>query len=233
MRKVLVVLAGLVAVLAVTAVILFALADPAADVALEVAKATVNLVVAILITGVLSFILTQRNAQQVARDDRAKVLADGLRDLKAGYERVQVARFFLAAHPTGKAFEEQITTFSEARALLHRVQRERFVLGTDVGDQVQFMLDYLTAVTDEYKANYLRITEDRLKEERALERVREGVDKQLAEPAKLQPSLFPRVAALIDDTTWRQDTFHSAYTGAKTQLHDWLNQSMSESDALV
>lgn len=56
---------------------------------------------------------------------------------------MQVARFFLGSHPTARTLREQISAVAEARKYFHMVQREQYVLNTDLDGQVQKMLDYL------------------------------------------------------------------------------------------
>jgi hypothetical protein len=225
MRKVLLALAGLVVVFVVAAVLLFAAAGPSTDVPLELAKALVNLTVAVLITGVLSYVLTQRATRKAQLDDRARVLASALQNLKAGYEHVQVARFFLMAHPTGRTFTEQIANLMEARTYLHRVQRERFVLGTEVDDHVQEMLDYVSDLADEYRHNYTRVVDDVLREERARRRVLEGIDDHLMDIPLLSAEGFPKIAALIDESWWGNNSLHRAYRLSKKKIQDWLDES--------
>jgi hypothetical protein len=67
-----------------------------------------------------------------------------LPELKAAYEEVSQTRFLLATSPTPKTFMEQIPAIGGARARLQRVQRERFILDTQVEALAQSMLDYLS-----------------------------------------------------------------------------------------
>jgi hypothetical protein len=222
------VFAGLGAVLAVLSVLLFVLlarVDPGVDVALELAKAVLTLMTAVLITGVLSAVLGQRNTRQAALDERARVLATALQELKAGYENVQVARFYLSAHRTGRTFEEQIGRLTDARTRLHKVQRERFVLDTIVDEQVQRMLDYITEIANEYRANYLQIARDALAEKRVRDDVEEGRAEDLSAVPLLPGTTFPMLVEFVDDTMWRQGDFHQAYRSAKHQLQVWLDES--------
>ncbi|WP_284746121.1 hypothetical protein [Amycolatopsis sp. RTGN1] len=232
MRKFIIGLISLVVVLLVLVGIFLAHARPETDIPLEVAKVGMNLTVAVLITGVLS-VLVGRRAEERARaekeasertareEERASALAGALRELKAGYERVQVARFYLRARTTGKTFGEQIEAFSDARAHLHRVQRERFVLGTDVEKCVQRMLDYLNGVLDEYRHNYSRITSYALDEERVRQRILNGADADLSAFPSLPAEEFVAVARIVvDEDGWKETAFHRNYHDAKHQLLD-------------
>src|SRR5947209_7538726 len=104
MRRLIVSLMSLVVVLGILVEFFLASSKPGADIPLEVAKAGINLIVAVLITGVLSVVLTRHAADRARQEVRASELAGALRELKAGYERIQVARFFLRARTTGKTF---------------------------------------------------------------------------------------------------------------------------------
>jgi hypothetical protein len=219
-------LAGLgiaLVVLVVALAWLLSLVDPAVDVPLELAKAVLTLIIAVMVTGVLSAVLSNRGARQAALDERARVLTSALQELKAGYERVQVARFYLAAHRTGEMFRDQIDALTDARARLHKVQRERYVLGTDVDRQAQRMLNYLTAITDEYKTNFVRVAEDALQEERARERAKQQEVIGLTDIAELSPAIFPRLTEFVDDSLWGAGAFNQNYRLAKRQLQAWLD----------
>jgi hypothetical protein len=102
---------------------------PDVDVPLEIAKGLITLAVAVLVTGVLSFILAERNRELALHEERVRVLAAARQDFKAAYEQVHTARFFLKVHPSAKTLDEQISTLNGARERLQRVQRERRVMG--------------------------------------------------------------------------------------------------------
>ncbi|MFI7677135.1 hypothetical protein [Actinophytocola sp. NPDC049390] len=225
MGKQMAVLGGLVAVLVVALVVLLTLADPSADLALEGAKTAMNLIVAVLITGVLSAVLAQRATNRAAAEDRKVVLTGALRNLKAGYEQAQQARFFLAASTTAATFIEQIPRLAEARSALHLVQRERYLVGTEIDGRVQAMLDYMSDLTDEYRENYPVLAEAALREERARRRFVEGAVDVLPEPPALSATLFPKVTEFARSPEhWRQSTFHQSYRMAKRQLQDSLTR---------
>ena len=122
MIKVLAALSAIFVALAVILGALLASAQTSIDVPLEIAKAVLTLMTAVLITGVLSFVLSDRNARRARLEDRERVLTSALQNLKAGYERVQVARFYLTASRTASMLQEQISKVSESRTLLHLVQ---------------------------------------------------------------------------------------------------------------
>jgi NhaP-type Na+/H+ or K+/H+ antiporter len=225
MGRVIAVFGGVVGVLIIALILLIPRIPPGADLALELWKALLTLIVAILTTGFLSFLLAQYNAAQARRDEYARVLTGALQQLKSGYERVQVARFFIAAHRTGKTLSEQIPAISEARSWLHKVQRERFIIGTTIDEDVQSMLDYLTAITNEYKGNYLKVLEARLLEERAQKKLLDEGASDLSAITELPVEHFPILAGMVDDKAWTKDAFQKSYSSAKHSLQVLLDEA--------
>jgi hypothetical protein len=225
MGKLMTVLGGVVAVLMAGLLVLLALADPSADLALEGAKTVMNLIVAVLITGVLSAVLAQRATNRATAEDRKAVLTGALRNLKAGYEQASLARFHLGANMTAATFIGQVSRLTEARAALHLVQRERYLVGTEVDTQVQEMLDYMRHLADEYRENYPILNEAALREERARRQFVEGELDALPEQPTLSATLFPRVVEFVQaPEQWRQGAFHQNYRKAKRQLQEWLTE---------
>lgn len=192
---------------------------------LEVFKALMSLATAVLVTGVLSFLLSQYATQQSRRSERGAIVSAALQELKSGYERIAVARFFLGADPSGRTYQEQIAGMSEARGRLHRVQRERFIIDTDVDTYVQNMLDYLTEVADEYKAHHVRILVDSLVAERRCKEFLESATADEIDLPKLSAHEFPRLFAMLDETRWHQDAFYENYRSAKNALQEQLSQA--------
>ncbi|MEU8638561.1 hypothetical protein AB0C38_40795 [Amycolatopsis sp. NPDC048633] len=217
-----VVLVSSIVVLGALAGFFLAVSQPGTDINLELAKVAMNLIAAVLITGGLSAMLARHAADRAQREQKASALAGALRELKAGYECVQMARFFLRARTTGKTFGDQIEVFAKARAHLHRVQRERFVLDSEVDEYVQRMLDYLNGVLSEYQGNYSRITSEGLAEEHLRRRVLDGAEANLSTVPRLPAKEFPAIAGLVDEKNWKKTAFHENYRQARKQLQAWM-----------
>lgn len=227
MRRVLTVLIVLGGVLVLLILIIARLLDASqlsgTDVPLEVAKGLINLAVAIVVTGALSFLfaslLAKQNREQSQHDERIRIITAASQDLKAGFERASLARFILSAHPSAKRLTEQLRSLAEARALLQRVQRERFLRDDPSVDRaIQRMLNYLTDLGMEYKEHYEYIASEALAEEADREKVLQGKEER-AKPRSLVPDpRFPKLAAFISDAEGPSNTFQEAYDYVK----DWL-----------
>ena len=85
-------------VLVILLMLLLPQVKPGTDLALEFAKGVLTLITAILVAGVLSFLLTQFATKQTGRNGKGRRSSRQLQELKAGYERIEVARFLLSAH---------------------------------------------------------------------------------------------------------------------------------------
>ncbi len=226
MLKLIAVLGGIVAVLAVVLVLLLALADPSADLALEGAKTVMTLIIAVLVTGVLSAVLAQRATNRAELEDRKGVMVAALRNLKAGCEQVELARFFVAANRTATTVIEQIPRLIDARSSLHLVQRERFLVGTEIDDRVQNMLVYLADLADEYMNNWQTLAEAALREERARKQYIDGMIDAPPEQLPLNGALFPRLFEFGQPPNqWEHGVFDRNYQIAKGKLRDWLTES--------
>lgn len=112
--------------------ILLANAKRGTDVPLEIAKGLISLEVAILITGVLSYFLSERVRKQAekAEEDREvqakraeeeRLLVSALQDLKSAYSKVQVVQFRLRAERSPMRLSEQIPALIEPRAQLQHL----------------------------------------------------------------------------------------------------------------
>lgn len=217
-----------IAILAFATWHLLQAAGPNVDIPFELAKATMSLISALVIAGLLSALLAWVAAGRSSREEPHQALTVDLQELKAAYERVQVARFYLQARTTARALVEQLPTFMEARALLHRVQRDRFVLGTEVEHQVQDMLDYITAIANEYRDHASRVVQASLEEEALMQHIRDGEPEAVGDGARLEPATFPRITAMLADesagdsehaaTPWKQQSFHLNYRSARDSL---------------
>ncbi|QFU92065.1 hypothetical protein [Amycolatopsis sp. YIM 10] len=223
MVKLIAALTGTLVLLGGALVVLFLAADPSVDLALEGAKTVMNLIVAVIVTGVLSVALAHRASNRAAHEERKVVLVAALRNLKAGYEQVQLARFFLSAHRTGATLVEQVSRLAEARSFLHLVQRERYLVNTEIDDHVQQMLNYIRGVSDEYLEKYQKIAEAALREERARKQFVDGAVDELPEQPVLCATEFPRLNDFVQPPElWKLGYFDQNYRAAKGKLEDWL-----------
>jgi hypothetical protein len=212
---------ALAALLAVSAVLFLSTADTGVDIGLEIGKTLLTLVSAVLVTGVLTFVLSQLSAREAVRREHERVLVDSLRELKTAYETIQIVRYFLAASPTALSLSQQIRVVLDARAQLHRVQRERLVRDSPADTAIDAMLTYLTQVAAEYKQEFHSITEMALQEEHARDVVRSGAGRLLPQP-QLPPTAFTAVYAFIDESTWQEGEFNLNYLRAKRHLQSQL-----------
>jgi len=224
-------IASLLAVAAILALILWRVLQSIPDdtaLPLEFAKALISLITAVLISGILGAVLAHHNADRARREDRARAFAGALQDLKAGYERVQVARFLLRANPSPRTLKEQVSSFSEARGQLHKVQRTRFVHDTSVEHCVQDMLDAMNGMFDEYRHNHADLSRDALAEERAEKAFLDGRSDRYPAVPTLSEDRFRAVHSFLeDDRAWKQGPFHTAYSRAKRTLEEQLREEPS------
>jgi hypothetical protein len=218
-------LAVLLAVLVTAVGVLLGRAGGTVDISFEIAKGLISLIVAIIVTGFVTFLLNRHSQDRARREERVKTLTGALQELKAAYEEVNQTRFLLGTSPTPKTFMEQIPAIGRARARLQRVQRERFILDTQVEALAQSMLDYLSRLGQEYRDNHPDVLRDALLEEAAYNSVRSGKATDL-NLVSLDKTKYPVVFALTDHDSWRADDFHTSYRNAKELLHDWINRDV-------
>jgi hypothetical protein len=218
-------LAVLLAVLVAAAGLLLGRAGGTVDVPFEIARGLISLIVAIMVTGFVTFLLNRHSQERARRDEQVKTLTGALQELKAAYEEVNQTRFLLGTAPTAKTFMDQVPAIGRARARLQRVQRERFILGTPVETLAQAMLDYLSRLGQEYRDNHPDVLRDALLEEAACNAVRSGTATEL-NLVHLDEKRYPAVFALIDHDGWRAGDFDVSYQSAKKLLHDWINRQM-------
>lgn len=218
---VLVVLTGVVAAL-------LASANKDVDEALEVAKALISVAGSVAVTGVLGVFITttlaRRDHARAEREESARLASGALRDLKAAFEKAQIARFMLRFNPTTGMLFEQAPGLLEARALLQRVQRERGLLGTPADEGAQKMLDIIGAVLQEYAAHYYQLEADREAEKAQASGSREQATDRRA--MLTDGSDFPHVLEFIADN--KSAPFVLAYDRAKKWLADRVIEVNSE-----
>jgi hypothetical protein len=223
MKRVLVGLSALLGVLLILIAGLLTAVRPGVDVPLEIAKGLITLAVAVAVTGVLSFLLGERNRELGEHEERVRVLTAARQDFKTAFEQVQVARFFLGVHPTAKTLHEQMSTLIGARAYLQRVQRERYIRDDQlVDDAIQDMLDYLRAISREYGANYRYITYERLAEEAEHKQLLEGQAIELKDRSLLPDHRFMMLAAFLSDDQFRSSDFAKGYRDVRRWLEKQL-----------
>jgi hypothetical protein len=90
---------GVFCVVVVVIAILLSRAGPGIDVPPEVAKGLISLAVALLITGALSYILSERSRMQADRAEQERLLVSALQELKSAHEKVQIVQFWLSSGP--------------------------------------------------------------------------------------------------------------------------------------
>jgi hypothetical protein len=202
---------------------LFNAAQPSVDVPLEVAKGLITLAAAVLVTGVLSFVLSERNRELARQEERVRVLAAARQDFKAAYEQAHTVRFLLAVHPSAKTLDEQSSELMRARERLQRVQRERFIRENTATDSaIQAMLDYLKEILREYGTNYLLVTYEKLAEEAEHRRVVDGENIRLKDRSLLSDPRFAALAAFISDDEYELSSFAKGYQDVK----EWLEEEL-------
>lgn len=195
------------------------------DVSFEIAKGLMSLTIALIVTGLLSFIITERARRRAKEDDDVQVLVGALQDLKAAFEKVAVARFFLASHPTALGFEQQMPAIAEARQRLQKAQRERLILGTDLGKEFQRMLDYLSHVGEEYLKNYDDILVASLREQGQRDKIKSGERTAMLDAPRLtdKPDIYPCLTEFTRDK-WTDTKFHAIYSVLARKLADRIDK---------
>jgi hypothetical protein len=179
-RHLIMAVASVVLILGAAVTVLLASANKNVDETLEVAKALVSITGSVAVTGILGVVITtslaRRDHLRYQREELARLSSDALQDLKAAFEKAQVARFMLRANPTGGMLFLQAPGLLEARALLQRVQRERSVLGSPADAGAQEMLDAIGDVLQDYAAYFYELEESReLEKTRVRESSGQGV----------------------------------------------------------
>jgi hypothetical protein len=200
--------------------------EPDVDVPFEIARGLITLAVAVLVTGVLSFVLAERNRELAQHEERVRVLVAARQDFKTAYGQVHVARFFLGAHPSAKTLDEQIGTVTGARERFQHVQRERSIgENKHIEAKIQDMLNYLKGLTGEYRENFLYITQERLVEEAEQKQILEGHDPELKDRSLLPDPRFAHLAAFVSEEQYRSSDLFKRYNEVKK----WLEKELSHS----
>lgn len=215
---------GIVIVLTAAIAFLLASANNDVDEALEASKALIAVTGNVAITGILGVVITStladRDRQRYAREELARLASGALQDLKAAFEKAQVARFMLRSNPTGGMLFEQAPGLLEARALLQRVQRERSVLGSPADHGAQEMLDVIGHVLQEYAAHFYELEADRAFEKANVLAVRDQPGS--ATPVLIHDPRFPSLSRFINDD--RLSALDQGYDKARR----WLAARLTE-----
>jgi hypothetical protein len=135
---------GVFCVVVVVIAILLSRAGPGIDVPLEVAKGLIPLAVALLITGALSYILSEQSRMQADRAEQERLLVSALQELKSAHEKVQIVQFWLKADTSPIQLREQIEVLIEVRAPTAHVRHER-IIREDIEDYgpIKLMSNYI------------------------------------------------------------------------------------------
>jgi hypothetical protein len=134
-----------------------------------------------------------------------------LHDLVGANHRVEMARVRLAAHRSGKTYQEQLAEVMDARVDLLRICAMHIVVEDPrLLKHPEAMREYLDAMGGEYQTGYQCVARQQRLDELWLIDQMEGASvppslpELLAEPTKAwrqleDPARFPRLAALLDD----------------------------------
>jgi hypothetical protein len=196
-----------------------------------------------VLTGALSVAVKQIDQHRSERDAWHSVL----NDLVAANQTVTLARFRLQAHRSATTYQEQPAELMRARVELRRICAIGVVIGAPpLRDQVVAMRAYLDALGSEYEDGYLAVSrQQRLDELWLDDRIRAAntcdalvLPAALAEPTEAwrllkDPTVFPRLAALLDGDAYSIDTFRTNYKRAKACLEKWAGfGSRAQADAV-
>jgi hypothetical protein len=209
---------------------------------LEVAKVLMSLIVAIIVTGLISSTLSRRAQQRTERIAKLRALSWALQDLKGAYEQMSVARTMLRANLSGRTFEEQLPAILSCRARLQRIERDR-VIGDDdlTGERgpIAQMVTFTREVRNFYIANYAQIARSTLIDELHHARLRDDVD-MVVEPtsaAKLDLTQLSETKFLEEligtRCIWHQSTFRKGYNRAKETLEEQIVNIRSQVETIT
>jgi hypothetical protein len=205
---------------------------PSVDIPFEIAKGLITLTIAVSVTGLLSFLIGERNRELAAHEERVRVLTAARQHLKSAVELVRVVQFFLDAHPFPKTFHEQIGRLIEARGRLQFVQRERYIHGQDVDDWIQCMIDYLEGISNEYAQNFSYITRERLDEEAEQKQILEGHDIS-PKPRSLRGNQdFTNLEAFLSLGDPPGERESSPFWQRYRDIQDWFEKQLPEPRAI-
>jgi len=223
----------------IAAGILLRSARPEADLALEVGKLLIIVAGNITVGGFLSLLvfgqLAERDRENDLGHQRAESLANAQQELKAGFDRVQVARYLLLAEPTAATLVKELPRLFSARESLQRAERERFIVvqHASVRPAIQRMLESLTAVVDEYVKNAAALRAEAIRCERAVELFKADDRRELNLPLLTGDPRLPNLNAFMSGDTrpaageqrYVHAEFLTNYQMAKNEIETALRES--------
>jgi hypothetical protein len=235
---------------------LLAYSKSGTDVPLELAKGLISLEGLIIITGGLSFILSERTRKQdeqaekdreaqaeqaekdrEARAERAekeKLLVSVRQDLKSANEKVQLVKSRLRADPSPMRLREQIEVLIEVRAQLQDLRYEQVIKNDDCGyEPIKKMAEYLRALGEEYATNLREITRECLAFERNMRRYLRGEtdDSPSAPPLSLNMETYSMLKVFLDEGEGEgegEDPFDKTdFRMGYKQARSWIEERLS------
>ncbi|MEV6648896.1 hypothetical protein [Amycolatopsis sp. NPDC051371] len=216
--------------------VLFTAASSNVDVPLEVAKGLINLAIAILVTGGLSYFLSDRARKQAEVTEVGRLLVGVMQDLKSAHETVQVVQFRLNADCSPMRLREQIEVLIEVRANLQRLRHERLIRD-DVGayGEIKRMTNYIRALAEEYAANLPTTSELITTFERDTQQYLQSKTDHPPAMPKLEMQQFKELQNLLNDERFRNGQFYAGYMRARLWIENKLSQLRYEGrvDALA
>ncbi len=220
-RKVLAVLGLLVALLIVAITALLAAAKPAADVPLELAKGLLTLVVALLVTGGLGYVLSERRRADDKRAGDERLLVGAFQDLKAAHEQVQVVHLRLRTDRSLIQLREQMDVMIEVRARLQRLRHD-LPIRDDSGmvDEIKRMTNYLRELAQEYADHFPHVESVCLSWEVDYQRMLRSEEVVPRRPV-LDGNQFPKATMFIDEFVTSE--FHEGYRAARLKMEEKLS----------
>ncbi len=181
----------------------------------EWGRALVTLFVAILISGLLTFILSDYSQrQQQKADERSRYqlqqaadrerTLNWLRVLVGSNGRLQAARAILEAHKSAETYSNQVRDMVEVREDLRTLKEDREAAMPEVADDLGKMQEYIDALGAEYSTNYSimswkqRLHEERVKRYLDQDPLPEDPFKDPDDPwCLLQGDRFPKLADFL------------------------------------
>jgi len=129
----------------------------------EFAKGSITLLFGALLGGIVTQLIAEVDRGRVRRAAQVDFISNVLSDLKSVYDGVDRGRTLIVAHQSVKTYGDEMRNVIEARVKLKTVVRallsdERRVPILGVRDEVEEMEEYLKSLTDEFEANYKRLS---------------------------------------------------------------------------
>lgn len=149
-----------------------------------------------LLGGVLKLILDEVGSTKRRRDVAATFITNVLSDLKGVYDQAASAQLLIGAHRSAKTYGDELRGLIEATVHLRNVKRaltgradgiaER--TGSAVAAEVEKMDQYLGDLTNEFRLNYKKLSDN----QRSYEAKAEAMVKKFAdEPVGSAPPVLP------------------------------------------